>query len=170
MISLWCQESSCAACHSGGVNSLKTFQQNVDIVAKGKGSMPGFTNRLSQKEMEEVAQFVMDQTEQGWWCGPLGKAFFHPSGCRSMGWPKCHHFFWRSLLSHSQQNQLWDFFLFLLRQLHRRCLSTHPETIHFRPWKWMVVGLLFNLLGCPIFRGERLVLGSVIPLCVSRVE
>jgi len=59
-------ESSCAACHSGGVNSLKTFQQNVDIVAKGKGSMPGFANRLSQKEMEEVAQFVMDQSEQGW--------------------------------------------------------------------------------------------------------
>ena len=60
------QESSCADCHSGGVNALKTLQENVDIVAEGKGSMPGFTNRLSQKEMEEVAQFVMDQTEQGW--------------------------------------------------------------------------------------------------------
>ena len=59
------QDAACANCHSGGVDALKTFKDNVDIVTNGKGSMPP-ADKLSKKEIEEVAQYVMDQTEKGW--------------------------------------------------------------------------------------------------------
>lgn len=59
-------DSACANCHSGGVDALETFKDNVDIVTNGKGSMPASADKLSKKEIEEVAQYVMDQSEKGW--------------------------------------------------------------------------------------------------------
>eukprot|EP00435_Cladocopium_sp_Y103_P059118 s1576_g21.t1 len=59
-------DSACANCHSGGVDALATFKDNVDIVTNGKGSMPPSSDKLSKKDIEEVAQYVMDQTEKGW--------------------------------------------------------------------------------------------------------
>jgi mono/diheme cytochrome c family protein len=38
----------------------------VDVVTNGKGSMPASADKLSKKEIEEVAQYVMDQSEKGW--------------------------------------------------------------------------------------------------------
>ena len=102
----------------------------------------------------------MDQSEQGWWC-PLEK-LFHPSGCRSMGWPKCLWcvtLFWISFSVHSQQNQLWDF---------RNPFETASQQMSlYPPWNYSFSPLKMDawttaLTFCPIFRGERLVLGSVI--------
>lgn len=60
------EASSCADCHASGVEALATFAENVEIVAKGKGSMPGFQQLLSQQEMEAVAGYVIDKSESGW--------------------------------------------------------------------------------------------------------
>eukprot|EP00438_Fugacium_kawagutii_P013077 Skav213378 [mRNA] locus=scaffold797:151888:166430:+ [translate_table: standard] len=59
-------ESACANCHSGGVEARATFQDNVDIVAEGEGSMPGFKDKLSKEEIKQVAQYVIDESEKGW--------------------------------------------------------------------------------------------------------
>ena len=48
------------------MEALETFKDNVDIVANGEGSMPAFADSLSKKEIEDVAQYVIDQTEKGW--------------------------------------------------------------------------------------------------------
>ena len=45
---------------------LRPLRTTWDIVTNGKGSMPASADKLSKKEIEEVAQYVMDQSEKGW--------------------------------------------------------------------------------------------------------
>jgi cytochrome c6 len=74
--------ANCAACHAGGknlVNPAKTLQKAdlekygmnslaaiVTQVTKGKNAMPAFSGRLSEKAIEDVAQYVLDQASKGW--------------------------------------------------------------------------------------------------------
>lgn len=74
------QDSACANCHSGGVDALETFKDNVDVVTNGKGSMPASADKLSKKEIEEVAQYVMDQSEKGWWSRNMSMSNGSPQG------------------------------------------------------------------------------------------
>jgi cytochrome c6 len=80
--------ANCAACHIGGgnlVNATKTLKQadlqkyemaSLDAiktqVTKGKNAMPAFSGRLNPDQIESVAAYVLEQSEQGW-TGP-GKA------------------------------------------------------------------------------------------------
>lgn len=74
--------ANCAACHAGGknvVNPAKTLQKadldkygmsSVDAivtqVTKGKNAMPAFAGRLSDEDIENVATYVLSQSEKGW--------------------------------------------------------------------------------------------------------
>ncbi|OKH20968.1 cytochrome C6 [Hydrococcus rivularis NIES-593] len=74
--------ANCAACHAGGknvVNAAKTLQKG-DLekysmnsleaiktqIAKGKNAMPAFAGRLSEQEIDDVANYVLSQAEKGW--------------------------------------------------------------------------------------------------------
>jgi cytochrome c6 len=74
--------ANCAACHAGGknvVNAAKTLQKG-DLeqygmnsleaiktqVTKGKNAMPAFGGRLSEQEIDDVATYVLAQSEKGW--------------------------------------------------------------------------------------------------------
>jgi cytochrome c6 len=74
--------ANCAACHIGGnnaVNPAKTLKK-ADLdkyemasleaittqVTKGKNAMPAFGGRLSAEEIENVAAYVLAQSDQGW--------------------------------------------------------------------------------------------------------
>jgi cytochrome c6 len=74
--------ANCAACHMGGNNvimanktlksdALKTY--GMDSVAaittqikNGKNAMPAFGGRLSDAQIEDVATYVLSQSEKGW--------------------------------------------------------------------------------------------------------
>jgi cytochrome c6 len=74
--------ANCAACHAGGRNVImadKTLKQeallkynmnSIDAianqVANGKNAMPAFKGRLSQAQIEDVASYVLAQSEKGW--------------------------------------------------------------------------------------------------------
>lgn len=74
--------TNCAACHTGGRNivaaaktlkkeALEKYQMNsleaiVHQVQSGKNAMPAFKNRLSDKQIEDVASYVLEQAEKGW--------------------------------------------------------------------------------------------------------
>lgn len=74
--------ANCAACHQGGknvVNPAKTLQKAdlekntmdsleaiVTQVTKGKNAMPAFAGRLSADDIENVAAYVLAQSEGGW--------------------------------------------------------------------------------------------------------
>ncbi len=74
--------STCAACHVGGgnlVNGAKTLQkadldkyQMASIeaitaqVTNGKNAMPAFKGRLSDAEINDVANYVLDKASKGW--------------------------------------------------------------------------------------------------------
>lgn len=74
--------ANCAACHMGGRNVIvatKTLQKAdlekygmVDVAAitmqvtKGKNAMPAFLGRLTATDIEDVANYVLDQAEKGW--------------------------------------------------------------------------------------------------------
>lgn len=74
--------ANCAACHMGGgnmVNPQKTLKKDVlekyamasleaikTQVTNGKAAMPAFKGRLSDEEIEDVASYVLAQSEQGW--------------------------------------------------------------------------------------------------------
>lgn len=74
--------SNCAACHAGGKNVLvseKTLELNVlqsyemdsvDKITKqvtyGKNAMPAFGDRLSDDDINNVANYVLNQAGQGW--------------------------------------------------------------------------------------------------------
>lgn len=74
--------ANCAACHMGGRNVVmadKTLQKealtkygmdSVDAiitqVTKGKNAMPAFKGRLSDQQIEDVANYVLEQSEKGW--------------------------------------------------------------------------------------------------------
>nr|YP_011007330.1 cytochrome c6 [Scytothamnus australis]WAM64759.1 cytochrome c6 [Scytothamnus australis] len=74
--------ANCSACHAGGNNvimpektlkkdALSTNQMNsVDAityqVTNGKNAMPAFGGRLSDTDIEDVANFVLSQSEKDW--------------------------------------------------------------------------------------------------------
>lgn len=73
---------NCAACHRGGENSImpqKTLKKNVleknsmysvsaitFQVKNGKDAMPSFAGRLEDEDIEDVASYVLSQSESGW--------------------------------------------------------------------------------------------------------
>ncbi|MDJ0706699.1 MAG: c-type cytochrome [Leptolyngbyaceae cyanobacterium MO_188.B28] len=74
--------TNCAACHAGGrnvVNPQKTLQKSdleangmnsaeaiITQVTNGKNAMPAFSGRLTDKQIEDVAAYVLSQSEKGW--------------------------------------------------------------------------------------------------------
>lgn len=72
--------ANCAACHVGGgnlINAAKTLKK-ADLdkyemgsleaiktqVIKGKNAMPAFSGRLSAAQIDDVAAYVLDQSDQ----------------------------------------------------------------------------------------------------------
>ena len=74
--------NNCIACHSNGNNAIvqeKTLKKEVlemfdmysisaitSQVKNGKNAMPAFGGRLADEEIENVAYYVLNQSEQGW--------------------------------------------------------------------------------------------------------
>ena len=74
--------ANCAACHAGGRNivaapktlkkeALEKYNMNsleaiVHQVQNGKNAMPAFKNRLKDQQIEDVANYVLEQAEKGW--------------------------------------------------------------------------------------------------------
>ena len=74
--------ANCAACHMGGRNvvaAAKTLKKDaldkyninsmeaiIQQVQNGKNAMPAFKGRLNDKQIEEVAGYVLEQAEKGW--------------------------------------------------------------------------------------------------------
>jgi cytochrome c6 len=74
--------ANCAACHIGGgnvVNAAKTLKKSdldkygmasADAIKtqvnNGKNAMPSFNGRLSPADIEDVAAYVLSQSEKGW--------------------------------------------------------------------------------------------------------
>ena len=74
--------ANCNACHLGGnnvVNAAKTLKKGAlekyamnsiekikYQVKNGKNAMPAFGGRLSEQDIENVATYVLAQSEKGW--------------------------------------------------------------------------------------------------------
>lgn len=74
--------ANCAACHMGGgnmVNPAKTLKKDVleqyemasleaitTQVTNGKAAMPSFKGKLTPEQIENVATYVLEQSEKGW--------------------------------------------------------------------------------------------------------
>jgi cytochrome c6 len=74
--------ANCAACHAGGNNVImpeKTLRKDAletngmnsisaitYQVTNGKNAMPAFGGRLSDTDIEDVANYVLSQSEKGW--------------------------------------------------------------------------------------------------------
>jgi len=74
--------ANCAACHANGNNvinaskslkadalhqySMDTLDAIVNQVTNGKSAMPAFKNRLSDDQIQAVAEYVLDQSAKGW--------------------------------------------------------------------------------------------------------
>ncbi len=74
--------ANCAACHAGGNNvimakknlkkeALAEYGMNsiaaiTTQVTNGKNAMPAFGGRLSAGQIEDVATYVLGQSEKGW--------------------------------------------------------------------------------------------------------
>lgn len=74
--------ANCSACHMGGNNVIvpsKTLKKealekyamgSLDAiktqVMKGKNAMPAFNGRLTPTQIEDVATYVLDQSQKGW--------------------------------------------------------------------------------------------------------
>lgn len=74
--------NNCSACHAGGNNAImpeKTLKKDAleengmnstsaikNQVTNGKNAMPAFGGRLSAEEIDDVANYVLNQSEQGW--------------------------------------------------------------------------------------------------------
>lgn len=74
--------NNCTACHAGGNNVIvntKTLQKDVleengmykveaivYQVTNGKNAMPAFGGRLSEEEIDNVAQYVLNKSAVGW--------------------------------------------------------------------------------------------------------
>nr|QCI05957.1 cytochrome c553 [Delesseria sanguinea] len=73
---------NCSACHTGGKNlivpertlekaTLENFKM-YDVkaitsqITNGKNSMPPFGERLSEEDIQNVANYVLNQSELGW--------------------------------------------------------------------------------------------------------
>eukprot|EP00929_Paragymnodinium_shiwhaense_P018517 TRINITY_DN12932_c0_g1_i1.p1 TRINITY_DN12932_c0_g1~~TRINITY_DN12932_c0_g1_i1.p1 ORF type:complete len:201 (+),score=33.24 TRINITY_DN12932_c0_g1_i1:63-605(+) len=75
-------EANCAACHSGGNNAVQPDKKlkkealtqfgmyDVDKikyqVTNGKNAMPAFGERLLPGDIEDVANYVLQQADKGW--------------------------------------------------------------------------------------------------------
>jgi len=74
--------ANCSACHLGGNNviiaskglkkeALEKYEMNslaaiVTQVTKGKNAMPAFKGRLNPSQIEDVASYVLEQSQKGW--------------------------------------------------------------------------------------------------------
>lgn len=74
--------ANCSACHAGGNNVImpeKTLKKDaletngmksVDAityqVTNGKNAMPAFGGRLADNDIEDVANYVLSQSDKGW--------------------------------------------------------------------------------------------------------
>lgn len=74
--------ANCAACHAGGnnvVNGAKTLKKDalekyemnsVEAITyqvnNGKNAMPAFKGRLTDAQIDDVATYVLSQSEKGW--------------------------------------------------------------------------------------------------------
>ena len=74
--------ANCTACHAGGNNAImpeKTLKKDAleengmnsitaitTQVKNGKNSMPAFGGRLTDEDIDNVAHYVLRQSEQGW--------------------------------------------------------------------------------------------------------
>ncbi len=74
--------ANCSACHMGGNNmiiSSKTLKKealdkygmaSLDAIkyqiTNGKNAMPSFRSRLRDDQIEDIANYVMTQSQQGW--------------------------------------------------------------------------------------------------------
>jgi cytochrome c6 len=74
--------ANCAACHNGGNNLVipdKTLKKDAleengmnstsaitNQVTNGKNAMPAFGGRLTPEQIDDVANYVLNQSEQGW--------------------------------------------------------------------------------------------------------
>ena len=74
--------ANCSACHAGGNNAImpeKTLKQDAledngmnsisaitNQVKNGKNAMPAFGGRLTDEDIDNVATYVLSQSEQGW--------------------------------------------------------------------------------------------------------
>ena len=74
--------ANCAACHAGGNNAImpeKTLKKDAlesnsmysisaitTQVKNGKNAMPAFGGRLADEDIDNVANYVLSQSEQGW--------------------------------------------------------------------------------------------------------
>nr|YP_010986073.1 cytochrome c6 [Polyopes affinis]WOL36991.1 cytochrome c6 [Polyopes affinis] len=74
--------ANCSACHSGGNNAImpeKTLKSDAlkdnsmdsisaitNQVKNGKNAMPAFGGRLADEDIDNVANYVLSQSEQGW--------------------------------------------------------------------------------------------------------
>lgn len=74
--------ANCTACHAGGNNAImpeKTLKKDAleensmnsiaaitTQVTNGKNAMPAFGGRLSEEDIQNVANYVLSQSEQGW--------------------------------------------------------------------------------------------------------
>jgi len=73
---------NCAACHAGGnnvimpektlkkdaleTNGMNTVNAITYQVTNGKNAMPAFGGRLSDGDIEDVANYVLSKAESGW--------------------------------------------------------------------------------------------------------
>jgi cytochrome c6 len=74
--------NKCAACHIGGKNIMKptatlsmadlekngknTLEKIVTQVTNGQAPMPAFKGVLTDAQIQEVSQYVLDKAEAGW--------------------------------------------------------------------------------------------------------
>lgn len=74
--------ANCSACHAGGNNAImpeKTLKKDIlelnnmnsvsaitTQVKNGKNAMPAFGGRLADEDIDNVANYVLSQSEQGW--------------------------------------------------------------------------------------------------------
>lgn len=74
--------NSCAACHIGGGNvimanknlkkdaldkyGMNSLEAITKQVTNGKNAMPAFRGRLSAQQIQDVATYVLEQSQKGW--------------------------------------------------------------------------------------------------------
>lgn len=74
--------ANCSACHADGKNAIMTektlkkdaLEENemnsvsaiTNQVKNGKNAMPAFGGRLTDEDIDNVANYVLNQSEQGW--------------------------------------------------------------------------------------------------------
>lgn len=74
--------ANCSACHAGGNNAImpektlkkEALEQNgmnsvgaiTTQVTEGKNAMPSFGGRLAEEDIDNVANYVLSQSENGW--------------------------------------------------------------------------------------------------------